>query len=202
MAHTIDYYYASMSGYAFLGEQRLQKIADETGSTLNYKPVDIAKVFGSSGTTAPFKESEQRLSYRLKDMQRTADYLGLPINPKPKYWPTAGLLSSCAIYAAIELGVQGHDISFPILKAVYQEEKDIAEPDTIREILQALALDVDAIEALARSERIKAKFEAATQEAIDLGVFGSPTFVLDGKELFFGQDRLDMLYTHIQALDS
>jgi len=199
MTHTIDYYYASMSGYAYLGEQRLQKIADETGSILNYKPINIAKVFESSSTTAPFKQSEQRLSYRLKDMQRTADFLGLPINPKPKHWPTPVVLSSCTIYAAIELGAKAHDISFAILKAIYQEEKDIAEPETIRNILQTLDLDVAAVETLASSDEIKTKFESATQEAIALGVFGSPTYVLDGKELFFGQDRLEMLYQTIKA---
>ena len=198
MVHTIDYYYASMSGYAYLGEQRLQKIADETGSNINYKPINIAKVFESSSTTAPFKQSEQRLNYRLKDMQRTADYLGLKINPRPKYWPTPVALSSCIIYAAIELGVKAHDISFAILKAVYQEEKDIADPETIRNILQSLKLDVGAIVSLAKSDDIKVKFEMATQEAIDLGVFGSPTYVLDDKELFFGQDRLEMLYKRIQ----
>lgn len=198
MIHTVDYYYASISGYAYLGEQRLQQIVDETGSNINYKPINIAKVFESSSTTAPFKQSQQRLNYRLIDMQRTANYLGLPINPKPKYWPTSVVLSSCTIYAAIELGARAHDISFAILKAVYQEEKDIAAPETIRNILQTLNLDAEAIESLANSDRIKAKFEAATQEAIALGVFGSPTYVLDGKELFFGQDRLDVLYKSIR----
>ena len=83
MTQTIDYYYASISGYAYLGEQRLQQIADESGCTINYKPMNIAKIFESSNTIAPFKQSEQRLNYRLMDIQRTADYLGLPINPKP-----------------------------------------------------------------------------------------------------------------------
>lgn len=194
MTNVVDYYYASISGYAYLGEPRFQEIIDSTDSIVNYKPIDIAMVFERSNTTAPFKQSEQRLNYRLHDLKRTADHVGLEISPKPKFWPTSPVLSSCAIYAAGELGVKAHDVSFAILQAIYKEEKDVANEETIYEVLSTLNLDADAILTLAKSDKTLDQFKAATQEAIALGVFGSPTYVLNGEELFFGQDRLEMLY--------
>ena len=87
MTDVIDYYYAPVSGYAYLGEQRLVDIAKKHHVELRFKPVDIMTVFSKAGTVPPPKQSAARLQYRLTDLQRTADLLGLPINPKPKYWP-------------------------------------------------------------------------------------------------------------------
>ena len=192
MTKEIDYFYAPISGYAYLGEQRLVSIVSQAKAEIRFKPVDIAMVFAQSETTAPFKQSPARIKYRMMDMQRLADHLSLPINPKPKYWPVPVELSATVIYAAISLGADAHRVSFALLKPVYAEQKDVSDIDTVTEILTSIGLDAQAVLERRNSCEVQYQYEAATQEAVDLGVFGSPTYVYNG-ELFFGQDRLSML---------
>lgn len=193
MASIIDYYYAPISGYAYLGEPRLVDLARRTGADIRFKPVDIARVFAESGTVPPFKQPRARLDYRLLDLQRTADYLGLPINSKPRHWPVPVDLAARSIYAGIEAGVDVHALSFAILSAVYAQERDVSDESVIRDILDTQGLNTAAFWELLHSDSVGQVFEQATREAIELGVFGSPTYVLNGTEMFFGQDRLELL---------
>ncbi len=198
MTKIIDYYYAPISGYAYLGEPRLVKIAAAAHAKIRFKPIDIALVFAASETTAPFKQSPARVDYRMKDLQRLANQMSLPIHPKPKYWPVPVELAATTIYAAIALGGDAHAVSFAILAAVYAEQKDVSDITTIQKTLESIGMDADAVLDHRASCEIQYQYESATQEAVDAGVFGSPTYVYNG-ELFFGQDRLAML---AQALTS
>lgn len=193
MATTIDYYYAPISGYAYLAEPRLVDLARRTGAEIRFKPVDIARVFAESETVPPFKQSSARLDYRLMDLQRTADYLQLPINPKPRYWPVPAELAARSIYASIDAGVDPHTISFAMLSAVYAEERDVSDEQVIKDVLNELGVDAGALWQSLWSDRVGDTYGQATREAIEMGVFGSPTFVLEDGEMFFGQDRLDVL---------
>lgn len=198
MSKSIDYFYAPISGYAYLGEQKLVAIAAQAGAKINFKPINIAEVFSRSQTTAPFKQSQTRLNYRFRDMQRIADKLGLAINPKPKFWPVPVDLAATTIYSAIDLAIDPHPLSFAILSAVYAKELDISDEDTINQLLNRLGLDAEAIVKNRDDTNIRSRYEAATDAAVELGVFGSPSYVVDG-EIFFGQDRLDMLADYLQA---
>ncbi|MCG8670409.1 MAG: 2-hydroxychromene-2-carboxylate isomerase [Pseudomonadales bacterium] len=193
MKNTIDYYYAPVSGYAYLGEPRLVEIASKYNADIRYKPVDIIRVFAEAGTVPPPKQPKARLDYRLLDLKRTADYLGLPINPRPRHWPVPVELAARSIYAAIELGIDPHKISFAILSAVYEQEKDVSDEIVMGEIFAELNLDSDQMWSLIRDESTGKALEESTQEAIGLGIFGSPTYMLNGKDMYFGQDRLFLL---------
>ncbi|MCI4666325.1 MAG: 2-hydroxychromene-2-carboxylate isomerase [Neomegalonema sp.] len=189
---TIDYYYAPISGFAYLGEPRLRAIATAANAEIRYRPVDIARVFAASETTPPFKQSDARLSYRMEDLTRCAARFGLPINPKPTYWPTPTDLA-CRIIIAVDLtGGDVGRISFAFLRAVWAEERDIASEATASDILSAAGFDALAILGRAAADETRAAAEAYTHDAIAAQVFGSPTYVLDGAR-FLGQDRLDYL---------
>jgi len=188
----IDYYYAPVSGFAYLGEPRLMRIARDAGAHVNFRPVDIGKVFASAGTTPPPKQSPARLAYRFLDLKREADRYGMAMNPKPKFWPAPTELAGRLILAAEAAGHDPHLISFAILKAVYAEERNVADPHMLTEMLTEAGFDAAELLERAHGEEAGAAFEAATQEAIAAGVFGSPTYILDG-EMFYGQDRLDAL---------
>lgn len=198
----ITYYYAPVSGYAYLGEPRLVEMALKYNVQVHFKPVDILRVFAESGTTPPPKQPKARLDYRLQDLQRTADYLNLPINPKPRHWPGPVELAARCIYAASQSGVDPHTVSFALLKAVYAQEQDVSDETSVRAILSSLGLNAGEIIESAWSEAIGEAFETATQEAISLGIFGSPTYVLNGQELFFGQDRLHLLEHALLELET
>jgi 2-hydroxychromene-2-carboxylate isomerase len=197
---TIDYYYAPISGFAYLGEKRLVEIARRAGASIAFHPVDIVAVFAASETVPPFRQSPARLAYRLHDLKRQADRLGLPINPKPKYWPVPAALPAKLILSAERLGIDPHLISFAMLEAIYAREMDLSDPDTVAGIVRELPVDGDALLAEAATQAADERFSAATQSAIETGVFGSPTYLLDG-EVFFGQDRLDMLAWRLGVKD-
>lgn len=197
---TITYYYAPISGFAYLGERRLMEIARRAGAEVAFRPIDIQRIFQAAETVPPGKQPQARLSYRLMDLKRQAERLGLPINPKPKHWPVPAGLAARLIYATGALGQPQHPLSFAILSAVYAGEKDISDPDTLKKILTDLGLDVEAHFEMAETPDIADRFEAGNEAAIAAGVFGSPTYVLDG-EMFFGQDRLDLLAWRLGVTD-
>lgn len=192
MKPVIDYFYAPISGFAYLGEPRLREIAERWGAVIRYRPVDIARVFAASETTPPFAQSDARLSYRLEDLARWGKYLGLPINPKPAHWPAPVDLACRAIAATDLLGLCAGQASFAMLKAVWVEEQNIGEPEAVRAALDAAHLDASRILTEAESPAARARVEADTEAAIAARVFGSPTYVVEG-ERFWGQDRLDFV---------
>lgn len=192
MPAVIRYFYAPISGFAYLGEPRLMEIAERAGATVVFRPMDIAAVFQATETVPPFRQSPARLAYRLHDLAREAERAGLPINPKPAHWPVPAELAGRTILAAEATGVEPHLVSFALLKAIYAQERDIADRETVALVLEECGLDAVGILKRAAEDDMGEAFAASTKEAIESGVFGSPTYVLDG-EMFFGQDRLDAL---------
>ncbi len=192
MSAVIDYYYAPISGFAYLGEPRLMSVAQQAGAKVLFKPVDIGTVFTAAETTPPFKQSPARLAYRLADMKRQAERWGLEINPKPKHWPVPPGLAGRLILSAQSAGVEPHAVSFALLRAIYTQERDISDEASVLATLNEAGLDGVKLLELAKTPEAVTAFEQATKEAIDRGVFGSPTYFL-GDEMFFGQDRLSDL---------
>ena len=197
MTLEIRYFYAPISGFAYLGEPRLMEIAERAGAVVRFRPMDIAQVFKAGGTTPPAAQHPARLAYRLHDLAREAERAGLPINPRPRHWPVPPEPAARLILAAEAMGLAPHPLSFAILRAIYAEERDISDPATLRDIAAGLDLDADALLARAAEPDIADAFAACTREAIEAGVFGSPSYLV-GDENFFGQDRLDALAWRLQ----
>lgn len=197
---TITYFYAPISGYAYLGEKRLMRIAAEAGAKVDFQPVDIQKVFAAAGATPPPKQSQTRLNYRFMDLRRSAERLGLPINPKPKHWPVPAELPARLILAAQALDMDPHVVSFAMLEAVYARELDLSDHGVVEDLVHSLPLDGVALWGEAMGDASLNRYVSATEAAIAQGVPGSPTYVLEG-EMFFGQDRLDMLAWRLGVTD-
>ncbi len=189
---TIDYYFAPISGYAYLGHQAFMNIARDAGATVNFCPVEIAKVFAASETTPPFAQSDVRRSYRIEDQARWAALRGVRMAEVPANWPTDPRLACRAILAAGELGVDQDAATLACLYAVWTEERDIADPGDLGEALAASNLPAHQILERASEEDMRDAADALTQRAIDAQVFGSPTYVVNGQR-FWGQDRLEFL---------
>ena len=157
------------------------------------KPVDLGVVFPASGGLPLAKRAPQRQGYRLVELKRWSAYLHLPLNLHPKHFPVSANLASRWILAALE---QGADAALAFAgalgRAVWAEERDIADRATLVAIATAQGHDPAALDERANAPDIATRFAVLTQEAIDRDVFGSPTYVYNG-EPFWGQDRLDFL---------
>lgn len=193
MPKAIDYYFAPVSPWSWLGHDRFVAIASKHGASIAVKPVDLGKVFPVSGGLPLPKRAPQRQAYRLVELARWRDFLGIPINLKPKFGASGGDLASRWIVAATEQGTgPALDLTGAVMRARWTEERDIADEGTLVEIARALGLDAKAIASRAAAPEIAGKYDACTQQAIDAQVFGVPWYVYDG-EPYWGQDRLDFL---------
>jgi 2-hydroxychromene-2-carboxylate isomerase len=192
-------YFSPQSGFAYLGHDRLSRIAAEHGATILWRPVDIGKLFAESGTTPPPKQSPVRLAYRRADMARTADALGLPLNAKPPFWPVNTIPACRMIIAAQRSGADVAGYIGAVFRAIWVRDMDISAPETLKLLAVELGLDGESLARIADSPEAAATLERYTAEAVAAGVFGSPTYVIDG-ELFWGQDRLDFVASRLKAL--
>lgn len=192
MSKVVDYYYTPASPWTYLGHQRFETIAQRHGATIRYKPVDYGKIFPLSGGLPLGKRAPQRQAYRVAELKRWRDFLGLPLTIQPKYHPVASDLAAQLIIAAERAGKSAGPLSFALMRACWAEERNISDADTLTVIASEQGLDGAKLVATARKPEIVALYEALTREAIDRQVFGAPFFFYQG-EPFWGQDRLDFL---------
>ncbi len=194
MGRTVDYYFAPQSPWAYLGHQRLADIAHKTGASIRVMPIDLGgKVFPISGGLPLGQRAPQRQAYRLVELQRFGRHLNVPLNLKPKYFPVGGDDAARLIIAAdLAQGSQAAmAMAGAILAACWAQERNMADDKVLAELLQEQGLPVSLLEQ-SHSQVVQERYETCTQAAIDAGVFGAPSYVIDG-EIFWGQDRLDFV---------
>ena len=193
MSKLIDYYLTPISPFVYLGHDRFVAIARRHAATIAVKPINLGQVFPASGGLPLSKRAPQRQAYRLVELKRWSSYLRMPLNVHPAHFPVSGDLASRFVLAALEQDVErALDLVGALGRAVWSDERDIADLQTLADIAHARGLDAAALAERANAPDIETRYTVLTQEAIDRGVFGAPTYVHSG-ELFWGQDRLDFL---------
>ena len=194
MGRTVDYYFAPQSPWAYLGHQRFAELARRAGASVRVMPMDLGgKVFPISGGLPLGQRAPQRQAYRLVELQRFSQHLGAPLNLKPKFFPVGGDDAARLIIAA-DLA-RGSDaamaVTGAVLSACWAQERNIADEKVLTELLVEQGLPPALLEQ-SHSQAVQERYEACTQQAIDAGVFGAPSYVIGG-EIFWGQDRLDFV---------
>ncbi|WP_312524971.1 2-hydroxychromene-2-carboxylate isomerase [Comamonas sp.] len=192
MTSSIDYFYWLNSDWALLGADRLVAIAKKHGVGINFKPVDLPHVYSQTGGVLLSHRSPERQAYRVQELKRWCIKLDYELNVSPKYMCPNADLASCIVIAAIAKGYGAHELSKAILRAEWCEERDISSKEVLREVVQEQGFDYDELLPIAGSSWVEQTYKANTEQAIAAGVFGSPSYVFE-EELFWGQDRLDML---------
>lgn len=199
MSITIDYYFTPQSPWTYLGHERFARIAATAGAAVRVLPVDYGKIFPASGGLPLGQRAPQRQAYRLVELQRFSEHLQMPLNRQPKYFPVGGDPAARLITAVDQQDGSAAAMALggAIFRAVWAEERDIASEQVLAEILQTAGLN-EARLAQSDSPEVQQLYEAHTQQAMDAGVFGAPSYVVDG-EIFWGQDRLDLLEKKLVA---
>ncbi|MFL6675539.1 MAG: 2-hydroxychromene-2-carboxylate isomerase [Massilia sp.] len=199
MSKVIQYFFAPQSPWTYLGHGRLLALARQYGAMVEPKPFDLGKVWGISGTLPVSKRPPERQAYRLQELKRWSDFIGLPLNPEPKFFPVAPDPAAKLIIAAREgLGADvALDLAGAIMRALWVEERDIADDATLAGLADDAGLDGRMLLADSRAAPVQALYERHTDEAIAAGVFGVPWYIVDGHG-FWGQDRLDFVERLLQ----
>jgi 2-hydroxychromene-2-carboxylate isomerase len=200
MSKTIHYFFAPQSPYVYLGHERLLKLAAQYGAMIEPKPFDIGAVFSETGGLPLAKRAPPRQAYRLQELERWSRHLGLPMNLQPKFFPVDQAPASLLLVAAREQGGadQALELATAITRAVWAEDRNIADPATLEQLAGDAGFDGAALLAASRTPETQRKYEGFTKEALDAGVFGAPWYVVDGQG-FWGQDRLDFVERLLQS---
>lgn len=187
----IEYYFTLSSPWAYLGHPALVGIAARHDVAIRYRPMPVRRVFDETGGLPLPKRHPVRQRYRLVELQRWRERRGLPLNLRPLHGSSdIGLADRCVV-ALIAAGQDPDRFVRLAGGALWAEDKDLADPATLAELLTAAGGPEAALSA-ASSPEIAARHERNLADALDAGVFGAPTYVLDG-EPFWGQDRLELL---------
>ena len=191
----IDYFFAAISPFVYLGGQRLEAIAAKHGASVRYIPLDAPALFPRTGGQVLADRHPSRKAYRMQELKRWSARLGMPLDLKPAFFPVNPAPASYAIIAAAKVG--GGDLgglvhAFP--RAVWAEGRNISEDEVVKDILAAHGFDP----AIADKYMLMAAetYASNLEEAVSRGVFGVPSYVVD-EQIFWGQDRLEDLDLHL-----
>jgi 2-hydroxychromene-2-carboxylate isomerase len=187
----LDFYFDFLSPYTFLASRALPKLARTHGLNLRYRPMNLVALMQQVGNRPTTLECANKGAYVMVDIGRSARRAGVPFVPNPA-WPAIDFprLARGALVAS-DLGGGAAYID-AIFAAVWIDAADLSRADNLARVIGATGLSAEELLRRADSEDGIARLDRATDEAARRGVFGSPTMVL-GKEMFFGNDRLDML---------
>jgi 2-hydroxychromene-2-carboxylate isomerase len=194
MSKVCEYYFSPPSPYAYMGHARFTQLAKKYDVQVVVKPADFGKIFNVSGGLPLAKRAPQRQAYRLAELKRWSEFLNIPLNPNPKHFPVPG--DPAAKFIIATNLAHGSDaamnVTGAIMRAVWAEEKNIADADTLAGIGLQFGLDGKALVKSSETASVQAEYDRFTEEAIAANVFGAPWYVVDG-EGFWGQDRLDFV---------
>ena len=198
MSRTIDYYLALTSPWTYLAGPRFKDLVEGSGATVTWKPYNIMQVFKLNGTKMVKERPKPVQANRLNELRRWRDHLGMKLNLQPQFFPVDHSLGAKAVIAARREGADVMDLANAILRAVWAEERNIAEAETVAAIAAENGFDGAALLATAERGEATGEYQKNTEDAIANNVFGSPTWICDG-ELFWGQDRLDFLAQKVRG---
>jgi len=194
MSKTIQYFLAPHSPWTYLGHERFAALAKAGGDHVDIKPFDLGRVFGASGGLPLARRAPQRQAYRLLELARWAEQLGVPLNLQPTFFPTPPDGAAKLIIAArTSLGVEAAlQVAGAVMRALWAEDKNIADDDILAQIASGCGFDGRMLVKSAQTAGVQEQYERNTDEAMAANVFGAPWYVVDGVG-FWGQDRLDFV---------
>ena len=197
MTKTVEFFFDVGSPAAYLAWTQIPKIAAAAGARVDYKPMLLGGVFQATANKSPM-EVPAKGSYMVKDLERFAKRYEVPFNHNP-HFPinTLTLMRGAA-------GLQMRDAAklIPygdaVYKAIWVDGKNMNDPATVGAVLQAAGFEPMALLAMTAEPEVKDRLKSVTQDAVSRGVFGAPTFFVDG-QMYWGQDRLDFVQQALKA---
>lgn len=189
---TVEYYFSFISLWSYIGSLVFQDIARRHDIVVVFKPIDLLAIFAAGGGKPVRERPVQRQAYRLVEMKRWKEIRDIPLVTWPKFYPANPTLGHRMLLAAMR---EGHDVTafaHAGLKAVWADELNIENPETLARLADASGLDGKRLLDVAQDQYFVNQETELTRQAIDRQLFGAPFYFYRG-EPFWGQDRLDQL---------
>jgi len=187
----IEFFFDYGSPYSYLADAQLPALAERAGAEIGYRPMLLGGVFKATGNASPFVEpvvSKRR--YFSLELSRWVDHLAVPFSHNP-HFPINTLRLMRTAHAAIGMDVFER-FHAAIYRAFWTGGAELGRPEVIAEVLSKSGLEGPEIVAAGEGDAAKHALRATTDEAVERGVFGAPTFFV-GDAMYFGNDRLDFV---------
>jgi 2-hydroxychromene-2-carboxylate isomerase len=192
MQDHIDYFFTTVSPFAWLGHRHLMALASKHEKSVRFRPVNLGEVFANSGSVPLAQRSAVRQRYRLVELQRIALMRGVHLNPQPAHFPTNSELADRTVIALAEAGRGAADFAQAVGEAVWSLDLDIADEVVLARLLEETGHDAAHFIEAAKSQHAADIRLQNTKDAMAADAIGSPSYVYKG-EVFWGQDRIDLL---------
>lgn len=188
----IDYYFSLTSPWSFMGSERLARLAKQHGASVTCHPANLGAVFAETGGLPLPKRSPQRQAYRMMELKRWTKFHDIPFVLEPKHFPYDESEAVRLVLAAQKTGKDALKLSTELGRALWQLDQDPADKEVQDEAAKRTGLDADELRSAMTLDEAKDIWAKNSERAIKIGVFGAPSYVIDG-EIFWGQDRLDFV---------
>lgn len=190
----VEFFFDPVSPYAWLAMEQVDRIT-KAGGRIVCRPILFAALLNAHITKGPAEVPAKR-AYVFRDVMREAVRLQLPFRGPP-FHPFNPLAALRAVHA-IDTDAQRLAFSRDLLSAVWADGLDLADDEILHALLARRGIDADAVRVASETADIKQRLRSTTQDAIEGGVFGVPTFRLRN-ELFWGADRMDAVAWSLQG---
>lgn len=184
---TLDFWFDYSCPYAYLASTQVDALADRTGAWLAYRPMLLGGVFKASGTAQNLAATlgAAKAQHNARDMARFAELFGVPLRmPAGHPLRTVEALRATIVTDAAPAVVHG------FFRAYWVDGEAPSERATMERVLGSAGFDSSSVLARIEEESVKDDLRRRTDDAIARGVFGAPSFIVNGEQLFWGQDRL------------
>lgn len=197
MAGSVEFFFDYGSPYSYLADTQLEGLRRRSGAEIVYRPMLLGGVFKAIGNSSPIAEPiESKRRYFSIELRRWVDHLGVAFRSNP-FFPIDTLLLMRTCVAARQRGVFA-DLHRVVYPAFWAEARNLGDPEVIAEVLDRAGLEGKALLDAAVEPEVKRELRATTEEAVERGTFGAPTFFV-GEEMFFGADRLAFVERALEA---
>jgi 2-hydroxychromene-2-carboxylate isomerase len=188
---TLQVFYGISSPWAYLGAERIARVAADAAVPMMLRPI---RVIEANGGIPLRSRPDARQQYHAVELGRWSKFLGIPLNIEPRFYPCRTIETAAqAVIAAQRVGLDAQKFSFAIQRALWAEDRDIADLDTLRAIaIETMGQAGADLVGESQPEAVVDEWQGNLAEAERIGIFGTPTYVI-GSELFWGQDRIDFV---------
>ncbi len=191
---TLEFFFDCSSPWTYLAFHRIEALAEAAGAELVWKPILVGGVFNAVNPSVYEQRAKPvpaKARYYAKDLRDCARHAGLELGT-PSVFPVNSVKAMRGCLVAEQ---EGRLPAFArrVFERYWQEGADVSDPAVLRGIAAETGLDPDAFERRIASPEIKAALRANTEELIARGGFGSPTMFVDRDDLYFGNDRLELV---------
>jgi len=167
----------------------LPALAERSGARIRWRPILLGGVFKATGNASPVMVAAKG-AWMFKDIQRFADFYGVPYRPNPHFPINTLPLMRGAVSYQMDGAFDRYVTT--MFRAVWEQQQNMGDPAVVAQVLGAAEFDATDFTARIQRQEVKQALIDNTDEAVRRGVFGAPTFFV-GDEMYFGQDRLPMV---------